>query len=134
MNGLEEVGDWFRKLKSEGKIRRFGFSIEGDLIVGLNELAAKGLLVEAVVQTPVSDTLLNLPDEWRHVSFIAHSPFKFLQDQTRDLTAVGDLGELIRKIAGACQCETLVCSMFTHSHLVSNLAVWKESRERRPTK
>ena len=86
------------------------------------------------VQTPVSDTLLNLPDEWRHVSFIAHSPFKFLQDQTRDLTAVGDLGELIRKIAGACQCETLVCSMFTHSHLVSNLAVWKESREPKPTK
>src|SRR5690349_17917428 len=52
--GIEEVGAWFRTLKADGTIRRFGFSVEGDLHQGLDFLAARDLLAEAVVQVPVT--------------------------------------------------------------------------------
>ena len=79
MDGFDEVVAWFVDLKRTGVIRRYGFSVEGDLAEGLSFLAQKGLVEKALVQTPVSDSLLNLPKEWRAVSIIAHSPFEFLR-------------------------------------------------------
>jgi len=123
--GIEEVGAWFRTLKADGTIRRFGFSVEGDLHQGLDFLAAKDLLAEAVVQVPVTDALFNLPSEWRGVRFIAHSPFSFLRNQAEHGGKVETLSDLLQALAEACRCDALVCSMFGADHLQANVAAWK---------
>jgi len=113
MAGFDEVVAWFLELKRSGVIRRYGFSVEGDLAEGLSFLAQKGLVEEAVVQTPVTDSLLNLPKEWRAVSIIAHSPFEFLRTHPE----VGSFIDLLRRLGGVGRCETVVCSMFDTAHL-----------------
>jgi aryl-alcohol dehydrogenase-like predicted oxidoreductase len=131
--GIEEVGAWFKTLKQAGTIRRFGFSVEGDLHQGLEFLAARDLLADAVVQVPVSDALFSLPQEWRGVRFIAHSPFSFLRRQAeRDGKAEG-LSHLLQALAESCTCEALVCSMFGADHLKENVAAWKASSLSRAT-
>jgi aryl-alcohol dehydrogenase-like predicted oxidoreductase len=117
MTGLDEVGAWFKQLKAEGKIRRYGFSVEGDFGESLKDLQARGLLADAIVQTPMTDTLLALPPDWRDVTFIAHSAIKYLKG--------GDLGGLLKRLGDSCKCEAVVCSMFTPSHLATNVAAWK---------
>ncbi len=123
--GLEEVGAWFRDLQRSGTIRRFGFSVEGDLLQGLEHLARKDLLADAVVQVPVSDTLLALPREWRGVRFIAHSPFGFMRRQNDLGGPLTSLKALIPALGEACRCDALVCSMFGADHLTDNVTAWK---------
>lgn len=123
--GVEEVGEWFRSVRHAGTIRRFGFSVEGDLREGLEFLARKDLLADSVVQVPVSDLLLHLPAEWRGVRFIAHSPFSFLRSQVETNGGVRTLSDLLQALDEACVCEALVCSMFGADHLSENVAAWK---------
>lgn len=123
--GLQEVGTWFRDLQRAGTIRRFGFSVEGDLLRGLEHLAAEGLLADAIVQVPVSQTLLDLPREWRGVRFIAHSPFGFMRRQQETDAPLTSLAALLPALGNACRCEALVCSMFGADHLTANVAAWK---------
>jgi len=128
--GLEEVVAWFRALRQEGVIRRFGFSIEGSLTAGLSYLGQKDMLLDAVIQVPVSEDLLSLPQEWRSVPVIAHSAFGFLRRQAPEAVSTDALSELLHRLGDSCRCETLVCSMFTPAHLLSNVAAWKRARER----
>jgi aryl-alcohol dehydrogenase-like predicted oxidoreductase len=123
--GIEDVGAWFRAQQRAGTIRRFGFSVEGDLLQGLEFLASKDLLADAVVQVPVSDTLLALPAEWRSVRFIAHSPFTFMRRQAETDGPLGTLAGLLPALGEACRCDALVCSMFGADHLAANVASWK---------
>jgi aryl-alcohol dehydrogenase-like predicted oxidoreductase len=123
--GIEEVGAWFSTLKQSGTIRRFGFSVEGDLHQGLAFLAAKDLLTEAVVQVPVSERLFDLPQEWRGVRFIAHSPFSFLRRHTERDGKISTLSDLLQALPEACRCDALVCSMFGADHLKANVAAWE---------
>lgn len=123
--GLEEVGAWFRDLQRSGTIRRFGFSVEGDLLQGLEHLSRKDLLADAVVQVPVSDTLLALPREWRGVRFIAHSPFGFMRRQNDLAGPLTSLKALLPALGEACRCDALVCSMFGADHLTDNVTAWK---------
>ncbi|WP_428682620.1 aldo/keto reductase [Reyranella sp.] len=123
--GLEEVGAWFRELQRAGIIRRFGFSVEGDLLKGLACLSAKELLADAVVQVPVSHQLLSLPSEWRSVRFIAHSPFTFMRQQAEAGNSLVTLAGLLPALGEACRCDALVCSMFGADHLAANVANWK---------
>lgn len=125
--GVEEVAHWFKTLKHDGTIRRFGFSMEGDLHQGLEFLAAKDLLAEAVVQVPVTGSLLNLPEAWRGVRFIAHSPFSFLRQQNESGGRIATLSDLLQALGEACRCDALVCSMFSADHLRENVAAWKAS-------
>lgn len=122
--GIEEVGGWFREQQRAGTIRRFGFSVEADLLQGLEFLASRDLLADAVVQVPVSDTLLALPAEWRSVRFIAHSPFTFIRRQAETGGPLGTLAALLPALGGACRCDALVCSMFGADHLAANVATW----------
>jgi aryl-alcohol dehydrogenase-like predicted oxidoreductase len=124
MVGFDEVVAWFVDLKRSGVIRRYGFSVEGDLAEGLSFLAQNGLVEEALVQTPVSEALLNLPKEWREVSIIAHSPFEFLRTHPE----VGSFTDLLRRLGGVSRCETVVCSMFDSAHLASNVAALRAAR------
>lgn len=123
--GVEEVAHWFKTLKRDGTIRRFGFSMEGDLHQGLEYLATKDLLTEAVVQVPVTEALFNLPEAWRGVRFIAHSPFSFLHQQKESGSRIASLSDLLQALAEACTCDALVCSMFSADHLKANVAAWK---------
>ncbi len=124
--GVEEVGEWFRSMKRAGTIRRFGFSVEGDLHQGLEFLSARDLLADSIVQVPVSDLLLNLPGEWRGVRLIAHSPFSFLRRQAEANGNVTTLSDLLQALGEACTCEALVCSMFAADHLAANVAAWRD--------
>lgn len=123
--GLEEVGSWLRELQRAGTIRRFGFSVEGDLLQGLDHLARKDLLADAVVQAPVSNTLLALPRDWRGIRFIAHSPFTFMHRQAETGGTLRTLTTLLPALGEACRCEALVCSMFGANHLAANVTAWK---------
>jgi aryl-alcohol dehydrogenase-like predicted oxidoreductase len=123
--GIEDVGGWFREQQRAATIRRFGFSMEGDLLQGLEFLAAKDLLADAVVQVPVSSALLTLPAEWRSVRFVAHSPFAFMRHQAEIGGPLNSLADLLHALGEACRCEALVCSMFRAEHLADNVATWK---------
>lgn len=123
--GLEEVGAWFKQLQRAGTIRRFGFSVEDDLLEGLQHLAGKDLLADSVVQVPVSDTLLALPREWRGVRFIAHSPFGFMRRQSELDKPLKTLAALLPALGDACRCDALVCSMFGADHLADNVTAWR---------
>ncbi len=133
--GVEEVSAWFRTLKDAGTIRRFGFSVEGDLREGLEFLARKDLLADSVVQVPVSDLLLDLPAEWRSVRFIAHSPFSFLRHRSETGGKARTLADLLLALGESTRCDALVCSMFGVDHLKSNVATWRActSREHLPS-
>jgi aryl-alcohol dehydrogenase-like predicted oxidoreductase len=124
LSGLEQVGAWFRGVQAEGRIRRFGYSVEGDLIEGLEDLASRGLLEGAVIQSPVSAALLDLPARWRDVPVIAHSPLGFLRSEGQGMDG---LGGLLTRLGSACRCEALVCSMYDPGHLAANVAVWRKS-------
>ncbi|TAJ38240.1 MAG: aldo/keto reductase [Reyranella sp.] len=125
--GVEEVAQWFKTLKRHGTIRRYGFSVEGDLHQGLEFLAGKDLLAGAVVQVPVSEALFSLPQAWRGVRFIAHSPFSFLRRQSESGGRIATLSDLLQALGEACACDALVCSMFSADHLRENVAAWKAS-------
>lgn len=126
--GLEDVVGWFKTIRRDGVIRRFGFSIEGDLEKGLDYLARKDLLADAVVQTPVSESLLALPGEWRDVPVFAHSPFSFLKKQAETGGRNRTLADLLRALAETSRCEVLLCSMFDPAHLRANVAAWQDCR------
>ena len=125
--GVEEVVQWFRKLQADRTIGSYGFSIEGDLIEGLSFLADKRLLQGAIVQAPVSDAMLALPQEWRTVRMVAHSPFTFMRRQAETGGKLATLDRLLPALGNACACEALVCSMFAPDHLAENVAAWKSA-------
>jgi aryl-alcohol dehydrogenase-like predicted oxidoreductase len=124
--GVEDVGEWFRSLRREGVIRRYGFSVYGDLMPGLDFLARCDLLADATIQVPVSDALLDLPREWRDVTFVAHSPFAFLKTQASADGKTQTLRDLILRLRDACRCESVVCAMYSPEHLQANVAAWRE--------
>jgi aryl-alcohol dehydrogenase-like predicted oxidoreductase len=124
MARLEEVAAWFAGLKQSGVIRQHGFSVEGGLNEGLSFLARQNLLAGAVIQAPVSEAMLNLPEEWRDVPIIAHSPFEFLRAQSR----ITSFADLLRAVGETCRCEALVCSMFSPDHLAANVEAWRKSK------
>jgi aryl-alcohol dehydrogenase-like predicted oxidoreductase len=124
--GVEEIVAWFKSLQRSSVIRRFGFSVEGDLLTGLRFLADRDLLADAVVQVPVSETLLDLSEEWRNVVFIAHSPFAFLYRQTESGGKMRTLGDLLLRLGDVCRCEAVVCAMYSPAHLTGNMASWRQ--------
>lgn len=124
--GLAEVVAWMRTLQSQGTIRAYGFSVEGDLIPDLEWLADEGLLDGAVIQTPLVDALLHLPPRFAATEFIVHSPFRYLQsirEQRPGVTFV----DLLREVSHAIKCRAIVCSMFSESHRVQNIAAVKSA-------
>jgi aryl-alcohol dehydrogenase-like predicted oxidoreductase len=124
--GVKDIVAWFKHLQRSGTIRRFGFSIESDLRPGLEFLARHELLTDAIIQVPASESLLSLPQEWRNVTFIAHSPFAFLARQTESDGKTRTLGDLLLRLGDACCCECLVCAMYNPTHLAANVASWRE--------
>jgi len=121
MTGLNEVAAWFADLKKQGKVRRFGYSVEGALTEGLDFLAGKGLVDGAVIQAPVSEELLALPARWRDVPFIVHAPFEYLRRAPGQ-----NFANLLGQLDGALNCEAVVCSMFDAAHLQANVAAWED--------
>lgn len=119
--GLPEVVSFLRELKRRGVVRRFGYSVEGDLHAGLDFLAAHDALDGAVVQVPISAALLELPDDFKQLSYIAHSPIRYLSKQARPITQ-DSMRALFLEVANACRCEAIVCSMYSSAHLRENIA------------
>jgi aryl-alcohol dehydrogenase-like predicted oxidoreductase len=116
MPGLDDVVTWFQRLRQRGSIARYGFAVGCDLVQGLTCLRGSGVLDGAVVQVPVSDALLSLSSEWRDVPVLAHSAFRFSAQSGMSFT------EILARLAAACRCEAAVCSMFSKSHIESNVA------------
>ena len=125
--GLDEIVAWFRGLQRAGTVRRFGFSVEGDLREGLECLARHGVLGDAVVQVPISESLLSLPTEWRQVAFIAHSPFAFLAKQAEGGGRQTTFRDLLVTLGDRCRCEAVVCAMYDDAHMAANVAAWRDS-------
>lgn len=119
--GLPEVVAFLRGLCQRGAIRRFGFSVEGELHESLRFLAEQSALEDAVIQVPISSALLSLPSEFRGLSFIAHSPVRYLTQQGRPISSA-NLSALFVEVGRACRCEAIVCSMFSPAHLRDNVA------------
>jgi aryl-alcohol dehydrogenase-like predicted oxidoreductase len=115
--GFAEVLALFRTLRERGTVRRFGVSLHGSLVPGLEFLRAQSALPEMIVQVPVSDALLTLTEEWSDVTFFVHSPFQYLQTSSRSLTFAG----LIEALSTRAPCEALITSMFSASHLRQNV-------------
>lgn len=118
--GLDQVLRLFIDLREAGHIRRFGFSVEGDLHRGLTFLEQHDALTGSVIQAPVSRQLLELPERWRNVSFVAHSPFRYLSRAHADGAPL-DLEQLLISLTTACRCEALVTSMFSNEHIERNV-------------
>jgi len=114
--GLDDVATWFQRLQQRGSIARYGFSIEGNLVEGLTCLRRYGVLDRAVVQAPVSETLFSLVPEWRDVPVFAHSALRF------SAASAISFGEILARLGESCRCEVVVCSMFSKSHIDSNVA------------
>lgn len=125
VEGLGPVVDWLRGLVREGRIHRFGFSVESNLIEGLTYLQREGFLEGAVVQAPVSDAMLSLPNAWQGVPFFAHSPFRYLTEGTRG--GAGTLSELLVRLAQSSRCEAVVASMFSLPHIDANVRALSEA-------
>ena len=120
--GLPEVIAFLREQQKTGRIRRYGFSLESELTPGLDYLAQLDALEGALVQVPVSDALFRLPEEYRRVPLIAHSPFRYLSQPAERAARARNLSELFTALAQACNCEALVCSMFNVEHIDRNVA------------
>lgn len=122
-DGFGDVLYWMKTLQQKGAIRRYGVSIEKDIYSGLEFLDHWGVLHECVVQAPVSHQLLTLPEKWRHASFIAHSPFRFLATEKTDGSGNKNrtLTDLFAALGQACRCEKLICSMFSVTHIDENI-------------
>ncbi len=113
---LDDVVEWFRKEREAGRIRRYGFSVEGDLHESLEYLESHGALDGALVQAPVSDQLLAWPDRWRTVAVTVHSLFRFLTTHA-GTTPV----QLLQHLSSLDACEAAVIAMFSRAHQVENL-------------
>lgn len=118
--GLHDVLEFFRELREQGRIKRFGFSLSSDLHAGLEYLAKQNALSDAVVQVPVTEQLVQLSG-WHDVRFIAHSPFQYLKGAhaAADATA---LRGVLNKLSSLARCEALVTSMFSEEHIRQNLS------------
>jgi aryl-alcohol dehydrogenase-like predicted oxidoreductase len=117
--GFADVLAFFRELRERGTVRRFGVSLHGSLMPGLEFLRAQAALPEMVVQVPVSDALLELPDAWADVTFFVHSPFQYLQSSTSP--KVANFESLVARLSTAVRCEALITSMFSTQHLRQNV-------------
>jgi len=113
---LHDVIEWFANEKRAGRIRRHGFSVEGDLVESLEYLDSQRALDDAVVQTPVTDQLLARSGRWQRVPLVAHSLFRYLG--ARPSTT---LAELLHALTSLGTCEAAVASMCARAHQVENL-------------
>ena len=118
--GVEDVIELFRRLVQEGKARRYGFSVEGELLPALEHLEARGVLAEAVIQTPVTPELFAVAPSWRNVAIIAHSPFRAMAAWP-ETDGVCGLRGVLRALSHGCRCQAVVASMFTPAHIEVNV-------------
>jgi aryl-alcohol dehydrogenase-like predicted oxidoreductase len=118
--GVEPVVAWMRGLKSAGTIRDYGFSVGESFLESLDWLEAKGFLRDAVVQAPLSAGMLAVPERYRDVDVIVHSPFTCRDPGLSQLSA--DLPALARALAAGFRCRAIVCSMFSPEHIKANAA------------
>jgi aryl-alcohol dehydrogenase-like predicted oxidoreductase len=115
--GLGDVMGLFQDLAREGKLRRYGVSIEGPLEESLAHLDREGALPQAVVQAPLTPALLAALAARPDVTFIAHSPFRAALG-----AAPGEqLRTALHALAGTGQCRALVASMFSPGHIEANV-------------
>lgn len=117
--GLEPVVAWMRDLQRQGVIRRFGFSAGERLVEALDWLEARGLLEGALIQAPLSEDMLALPDRFRDQELFVHSAFR---SHTTGAGTGGDLRAVAARLEAACNCSAIVCSMFSPEHIRANVA------------
>lgn len=118
--GVEPVVAWMRNLKSAGTIRDYGFSVGEFFLESLDWLEARGLLEGAVVQAPLSPGMLAVPERYRDVEVIVHSPFTCADPQLRRLS--DDLSVLADTLEARFRCRAILCSMFSPEHIRANAA------------
>lgn len=125
--GLSEVITYFDKLRERGKIRKFGFAVEGRLGAGLSCLRDHGVLDRCVVQAPASRALWELPPDLPEIDWIVHAPFRFLQACKPGLGRV-DLPVLFAALGATHSCRAVVCSMFARGHIVTNVRAREDAK------
>lgn len=113
--GLKPVVAWMKRLKEKSVIREYGFSIGPSFLENLDWLHERGLLEGAIIQAPVSAGMMAVPEQYRDVQVIAHSPF-----QHTELDIPKDLAELSSLLQRQFRCRAIVCSMFSESHIAAN--------------
>lgn len=123
--GLEAVITWFQEMQKLGKIRRYGFCVEGDLLAGLQHLDQAGLLEGSVIQAPICLQLFALPQHLQHVSFFVHSPFRFLQNlrelnPSHEADMITLFAQILATLNQTITCEVVLASMFTSNHIQAN--------------
>ncbi len=118
MEGLEDILAFFQRLTEEGKVLRYGISIEGDLEQGMQHLAAHGALPNTLIQAPLSEALLQALVTYSEVTFIAHSPFRAAIHTDPEIPP---LRGALRTLAAHDRCEALVTSMFSPDHIRANV-------------
>ena len=125
MDGFDEVVAWFVDLKRTGVIRRYGFSVEGDLAEGLSFLAQKGLVEKALVQNSGQRLLAEPPQGM--ACRVDYCPFA-LRVPADTSGGRASFADLLRRVGSVGSCETVVCSMFDPTHLASNMAALRAAR------
>ncbi len=126
--GLPEVITYFDKLRERGKIRKFGFAVEGHLGDGLSCLHKHGVLDRCVVQAPASRAIWEVPGDLPEVDWIIHAPFRFLQACKPGLGRV-DLAAFLAALGATHKCRAVVCSMFARGHIVTNARALEEAKK-----
>lgn len=128
-SGLDEVVRWMEHLASQGRIRQFGFSIEGDMQSGLRFLEEGGYLPGAVIQAPMTDAIFDLRPEWASTPLLVHSPIKYLLGTTLDGSTGHeiDFGGLANRLSRLANVRAVICSMFKPSHIDANVAAWRRA-------
>ncbi len=124
-DGFPAIIDWMKEIQKKGLIRRYGVCVGRDLAGGLRFLDRQGVLSDCIVQVPVSRDLLQLPDRWKQVQFIAHSPFR-----SAEVNQSSALTDVLTSVAQSCRCAAVVCSMYSRPHIEQNLRAYRAVQER----
>lgn len=124
-DGLVAVIDWMKETRKSGLVKRYGFCVGRDIAGGLGFLEGQGVLSDCVVQVPVSADLLRLPERWKQVQFIAHSPFRFVTCANQPM----GFSDVLTSIAESCRCSAVVCSMYSRPHIEQNLRAWHAAQQ-----
>lgn len=119
-DGVEEVVHWMRGLQQSGKIRKFGFAVGGDVVEAMDWLADKDLLDGAIIQTPLTPQLLQMPARYADQEMFVFSIFRC---PDRELAATAcDLRKLSALLSSKMRCGAIICSMFSEHHIRENAA------------
>lgn len=125
--GLPDVIAYFDKQRERGKIRKFGFAVEGNLAEGLSCLQQHGVLDRCVVQAPASRGLWELPSNLPEIDWIVHAPFRFLDGCNAGAGRV-DLPVFLAALGATHTCRAVVCSMFAPQHIATNVRALEEAK------